>query len=456
MVGKNPKSEKMTSLHINPLYSFIKCPNCGDTFELNKHINAKKAARNGTLYCDKCHLKFDIKDYVPNLTPLKTTEALREINTRLNKKARRVKDSEIQEAFKWVADVLRIPLQKNWRSVTFLRDLATILKTCKETGLDVKDANEAISILGSRGMSRGYRRYVADLLYASSEAVDYEKYEQILLRKIVNCFLAEGKSTVLVEIGSGVGRILHQYGCCISERTDACVPYRRYCPALYGHGSLVYPKGLRLLVGVDFEPRMVYYAMRWLQENNIYNLIREGQIIQVLGPVRHIKLSFKDTRYNEAIRFVCILFQTLGNQIGEESQIEMLKKAWEFASPRGLIFVSVFNASAFRDQAPSYYSSIKKSVGPALYCDRGVFLSSKGVYSKWFKKDELERLFDKAGFANYRVFDQKSLRTFSQYDTYISLDDQKSSKKRAIIGIAGEESLVQSAHYALQESNNPS
>jgi len=179
--------------------------------------------------------------------------------------------------------------------------------------------------------------------------------------------------------------------------------------------------------------------MRWLKGSKIFDLVsQKGQIIQILGSIRHCNLSFKGSRFEKTSKIACILFQTLGNQISRELQIDLLRKAWEFVSPNGVVFVSVFNSAAFETQGRPYYSSIKGSVGRAIYWKDNVFLSSRGVYSKWFTVKEVEKLFKEAGIENYpTVLNGNTLKSFPQYDRYIDSNIQKVVKERGIIGIAG-------------------
>jgi hypothetical protein len=83
-----------------------------------------------------------------------------------------------------------------------LGQLASVLAIAKDSGISDGGVQEVYSILSSEAMSSGYRRHVADPAVASLEAVNYEKYEDILLRKAVEACLVSRTDVALVELGS--------------------------------------------------------------------------------------------------------------------------------------------------------------------------------------------------------------------------------------------------------------
>jgi hypothetical protein len=287
-------------------------------------------------------------------------------------------------------------------------------------------------------MSSYYRKSVADQMYGSIEAISYERYEDVILRLLMNDLLRTDQ-VALIEIGGGVGRILHQYGSCISTREDAARRYRLNFPMMYAPSSLDNPDNLKLIIGLDFQERMLSVATRWLKEkeSRLYALVREGRIVQIRGSARYMPLSLGDPEYDNVYKVVCILFQTLGNQLCRELQIEMLKRAWQLSFPKGLLLVSVFSRKVFHEQAQPYYSSIRKSVGKGMYSENGVFLSSKGVYSRWFEEKELSELFVDAKIENFRIFNGHNLKDFPDFQGYVDLESQNVYKKRALMGIGG-------------------
>lgn len=207
--------------------------------------------------------------------------------------------------------------------------------------------------------------------------------------------------------------------------------YRWFAGELYNYKP-VYENHLKLLVGIDFEKRMIDKSVGWLKRSGLSHLMATYRVLQIRALVTELNIDLD----SGIKKVVTILFQTLGNQVGERLQIAMLKKAKEFASPNGIVFVSVFNKESFQDQAERYYASIKESVGKIAYCKDGVFLSDKGVFSVWFSENRLRRLFKAAGMENVTILADEDLPVFPDYDRYIAVHDQKKFKKRAIVAIA--------------------
>lgn len=317
------------------------------------------------------------------------------------------------------------------------RRVAALREVTRRHGLTDKEVRDVYAIAASHAMSAGYRRNVADQLYASLYAVSYEKYEDILLRLVMNNCLATD-DCVLIELGSGVGRLLHQYASCVSSRPDACRPYRRAGAALYDPAALPNGHRLRLMIGVDFEEQMLRRAMGWFRESKVAELATaEGRMLQILGSASEIQIDMDETAYANSTKIVCVLFQTLGNQLGADLQKDLLKHAVQLAGPRGLVFVSAFNATAFDEQAAPYYDDIRRSVGSILVSDDHLFLSSKGVYSRWFDPNVFRHLLQSVGGAEVSVLDANSLGIFGDYDRYIDRQSQAHYRKRALIGILG-------------------
>lgn len=418
-------------------YSLLRCPECGGKLNFVRQPKPIQAPiRDAVISCANCDSQFYISAYVPMLLPGKISAASKRIIEILNQERRTIRRDELVDAQEWVAKHLSISIGRlSGDQVSACRGIAAALRVCREFDLNLKETHELIGILGSHLMSPGYKRYVADQMYASIEAVSYEKYEDIILRAMLNGFLID-TPVILIELGSGVGRLLHQYGSCISGRIDAAIPYRRHLPLLYEQHSIAGIDNLKFILGMDFEWRMIKLASRWLREERLYDHVEDGRISQVLGSTLHPPLSFEGVPNEDTIKIVCILFQTLGNQTLRELQIDMIRKAWQLASPNGIVLVSVFNAKSFEEQAPIYYSSIRKSVGSAIYCRDGVFFSSKAVYSKWFDPDELKKLFGETDIRNFIIYDNDSLVEFPEYSEYLNLQSQRLYKKRALIGVA--------------------
>ncbi len=98
-------------------------------------------------------------------------------------------------------------------------------------------------------------------------------------------------------------------------------------------------------------------------------------------------------------KVIVCTFQTLGNQENTELQVQMLKSMKNLASPHGTIIVSVFNKKLFKDFGLKkfYGREVKRTVGDIVGSkqdvENSILRTSKGVYSKWFSKDDLEDLF---------------------------------------------------------------
>jgi hypothetical protein len=301
--------------------------------------------------------------------------------------------------------------------------------------LGTNDVRELYSVLAAEAMSRGYRQYVADPAVASMEAVNYEKYEDILLRKVVLGSLAQSEDVALIELGSGPGRLLHQYGSAIAQGMDVCEYYRRLSPQLYKPENLPHHERLRLLLGVDFSEDMLQSASRWLARDGLGSFVERGTIAQMRATVRDLPVDFSTPEWSGTTRIACILFQTLGNQLGTNLQVEMLESARRCVGPRGVVFVSVFNAESFSEQGAPYYQSIEGSVGDTWALEERSFLSQRGVFSKWLYPNELENLFAEAGMEDAVVFDEDDLRAFPEYGSYIDTDSQERYKRRALVGV---------------------
>lgn len=150
----------------------------------------------------------------------------------------------------------------------------------------------------------------------------------------------------------------------------------------------------------------------------------------------YLNIDFNSSDFEDAHKIVTILFQTLGNQLDEDLQISMLKKAKEFATPNGTVFVSVLNRYPFNQQAQVYYKSIERSVGKMAYCENGTFISDKGVFSRWFDPKEVFSLFKVAGYNKFKVLHGEVLKTVPLYKTNKWHNEREDIQQRAIFGIA--------------------
>jgi hypothetical protein len=379
-------------------------------------------------------LSYRIRDGIPNMLPPEIQYISDEID-KLNHSTSKfyATRTELESAGEWLARQLGLDEKDiEWGNKSgFRNQLAFTLKLCKEMKLSEDEKKIVIGMLGAKNMSLEYKNHIADQLSASGEASGYEAYEDILLRRQINEIVETGNAA-LIEIGSGVGRLLHQYGTCMSKRLSSNgYRYRRFARPLYSYVNK-YENRLKFLIGLDFEQKMIDESTTWLRVSGLGHLLEKHRIIQIRSLATSLCMHLDSRLY----KIVTILFQTLGNQLGEELQIKMLEKAKEFASPNGTVFVSVFNKASFNEQAEEYYRSIEKSVGKIAYCKNGKFLSDRGVFSLWFDVDQVRHLFEQAGMKKVKVLSDKNLDVFPEYGGYVEETDQARFKKRAIVAVA--------------------
>jgi hypothetical protein len=419
--------------------SYLRCPECGSKFTPDPPVSRQgKRDRKKTLRCVQGGHCFPVDRSVPNLLSPRYGEML---STVKNGRSSRATQSQIKTATEWLSQALEMNLDVSRVTGSdkalrrLLAQLATLLKAGPDEDFTDADIREVCSILSSEAMSSGYRRHVADPAVASLEAVNYEKYEDILLREVMLNCLGTSSKVALIELGSGPGRLLHQYGSTVSQRDDACEMYRRLGPQLYQPASLQDRTGLQLVLGVDFAHDMLQSAARWLKRDRLDDLVDGGVISQIRATVRDLPVSFEEEEWKDTTRIACVLFQTLGNQIGRSAQLEMLQVARDLVGPRGVVFVSVFNARSFGEEGQSYYNSIRGSVGAPWYWGDRAFLSKRGVYSKWFYSEELRSLFDDADMSDAVILEDDSLSVFPEYSEYIDIESQERYKQRALVGV---------------------
>lgn len=416
--------------------SYLRCPECGSHFSDDAYRRWKVSRDEKMLRCETYGHRFAVKHAVADLLPPHYAAVLE----RLDFAARQTKPTDLELATDWLGDALGLqpPTLVPGRNRTLrqlLNRVAALLHIAREMKLDQTDIRELYAILAGEAMAAGYRQHVADPARASLEAVNFEKYEDILLRNVVSNVLAQCAQAALIELGSGPGRLLHQYGSTIATRRGAGEPYRRLSPELYSPDSLKQHERLQLLLGVDFAEDMLLSASRWLTEDLLGDLLETGRIAQVRATVRNVPLDFADPEWRGTARIACILFQTLGNQLGKTLQVAMLESARRCVGDNGVVFVSVFNAEAFQEQGLPYYESIEGSVGGVWGLDERAFLSDRGVYSRWLYPHELTNLMEAAGMVGATVIHGDDLATFPEFASYIDEQSQLRYKRRALIGI---------------------
>ena len=101
------------------------------------------------------------------------------------------------------------------------------------------------------------------------------------------------------------------------------------------------------------------------------------------------------------------------------------------ALPHGTIIVSVFNKKLFKDFGLKtfYGREVKQTVGEIINSkqdqENSILRTKRGVYSKWFSKDDLAQLFKKARISNYKIMDEKSLQPITGYEQYLKPEEQR-------------------------------
>lgn len=419
------------------LGSYLRCPSCGSVFSNTLTASDSQGDLFQEIRCVEHGHNFHLERYVPDLLAPHYVELLRALK---NGKSSDVSADQIAAATHWLSRELGLPLDPSEVDVAdielrlLLKQVAKLVELKERSECSDADIREVYSILTAEAMSRGYRHHIADPAVASEEAVNYEKYEDILLRKAMESCLAVGNDVALIELGSGPGRVLQQYGSVISSQADACKWYRDTGPELYSPDSLDDHKRLRLILGIDFAHDMLQSAAYWFEQERLTDLVLEGRISQVRAAVAGLPINFDTPDWQNTTRLACILFQTLGQQISRTAQLEMLRAARALIGDQGIVFVSVFNAHAFEDEGLSYYESVEGSVGARWYLGERSFISKRGVYSKWFLPDELRSLFDEAGMEEALVLDAGTLPTFQGY-RYIDTETQEHYKQRVLVGV---------------------
>lgn len=411
--------------------SFLRCTYCGCVLENGNG----EIIKNGFLKCSHCGEKYHIKNYVPQMIPSEISKVLSAIaHTREDE----VSPSKSKESLEWFSDLVGVPFNAiKWSHPNnFGAQLAVMREQCDKRDISEFEEKQLPTLIASENMATGYRPEVADPLRGSIHATTYEDYEDAVLDELceINNKIRTEK-IVFIEIGSGVGRKLHLYGSKILNGKNVSARYRRLIPEYRYNQD--YAKNLIFILGIDFETEMIRSATNWIDESNLSPLVtEEGRIVQILGMSSHLHMDFGGPAFGDPYKIITILFQTLGNQLDKELQINMLKKAKEFATPNGTVFLSVFNRNVFDQQASEYYKSIEGAVGKMVYCENGTFISDKGVFSRWFYPEEVHSLFKEAGYAKAKVLYGDALKTEPPYKTKEWHTERENYKQRAIFGIA--------------------
>jgi len=301
------------------------------------------------------------------------------------------------------------------------------------------DENDLINgILASNNMAKQYFKNVVHPTEAAWSARSYERYEDIFIINHLDKLL-KTKKVSFIDAGSGPGRYMLLLGSKIE--INSCKELKRNpeTSMLYEYDEL-YDKNLRYVIGIDYSEEMIYHCTKLLKKYGLTHLLNE-RIFPIVGIAQSFNINRKVL--DETHKVIVCTFQTLGNQENVNLQVQMLKSMKKLAEPSGTILVSVFNKKLFKDFGLKkfYGREVKRTVGEILTTkedeDNAILRTSKGVYSKWFSKDDLENLFSKAEITNYEITDEKSLRSIDGYEGYLKIEEQhKDVFPRAIIGMA--------------------
>jgi len=378
--------------------------------------NAKYSGRlikKGTLTCQTCGAKYFIEDGIPNMLPEK-------IRRHLEGKSRK---DQLSKYDRFIIDGIQ------W----------------------------------SGKMVPSYHENVVDPFSSAFGPRYIERYEDLYIDNVMDEHIKVSKEkTIFVEMGVGTGRYLIRYGARTANgeteerRKYSSIPLRRYlkpkaCKAYRQDPTLKryysydkdYDRNLQLVVGVDFQKGMISKCIKVLKEMKLSPLIGR-RILLIVGAAQYFNLAFDGAEeYKNSFKVVTCAFQTLGNQ-PKDLRIGLLKTLKKLASPRGKIIVSVFNRERFIDFGLNrfYKSEVAPTVGKIRedgqairLRDEGILTTDRGVYSKWFYEEELERLFTAAGL-DATVRNYKHLGSFPENADYLSIEDQEDIRKILIIAEA--------------------
>lgn len=401
---------------------FFRCPVC----ETGKLVADERDILdghifNGTLYCKECPEEYEVWMGVPNLLPKKIREALE------TEKAKR-----------------RFKLTKSLKKILPGRKHQEV-----ELKLTEDEENLVKQIIASDNMAPGYRHFVVDSMeYAPSSAYFYERFEDLFLLSLLEKQMKDLERDLLfAEVGSGPGRYLVQLGAKATKRVDACQRYRAH-PEIgsFYQFDRAYEERLKMIIGIDFSQKMIEMALKWLSDTKLDALLFSDRILQVIAGAQYLTLNFEDTVCWDTYKIVTCMFQTMGNQLSPELQIQLLKKMKEFAQPKGTIVLSVFNKRVFDEYVDPYYKMIKKSIGELKKVDRTEksITTDLEVYSRWMDEEEVSRLFREAGYnlkkvqirAGIKDPEKGGMPEYPKNHTYVPKTAQKAARERGIIATA--------------------
>jgi len=374
----------------------VNCSTCCHELEFDKKFNSKNSEVH--IHCTNCHAGYVFKNGYLNLLP---PEIRNEVCTRGNLE-RKIKEKFLAEK-----------ISKN-------------------------EYDLIKGMIASKYMARQYFRNVVHPTEAAWSARSYERFEEIFITSYLDSILKTKKVT-FVDAGSGPGRYLLLLGSKIG--INSCIDLKKNpeTSRLYKYDP-VYEKNLKHIIGIDYSEEMVSHSARLLKKYGLGKFLNE-KIFPITGIAQNFNLNTK--ALSGTYKVIVCTFQTLGNQENTDLQISMLKSMKNLAMPHGTILVSVFNKKLFKDFGLKkfYGREVKRTVGEIVASKQDVenatLRTSKGVYSKWFSRDDLDSLFRQAKISRYKIMDQKSLVPIGGYEEYLKTEEQqKDVFPRAIVGMA--------------------
>ena len=317
--------------------------------------------------------------------------------------------------------------------------IARKIKDKLHVGKITKDEHDLVKgILASNNMAKQYFKNVVHPTDATWSARSYERFEDIFIVRYLDK-LVKDKKVVFFDAGSGPGRYLLLLGSKISINSCRELKKNPCTGKLYRYDP-AYEKNLCCIIGIDYSEEMTVHSAKVLRRYGLGSYLNE-RIFPITGVVQDFNLN--DTMFEDTHKVIVCTFQTLGNQENRDLQVRLLKSMKRLASPHGTILVSVFNKRLFKDFGLKtfYGKEVKKTVGNIITSkedeENSVLRTTKGVYSKWFSKNDLESLFKEAKITNYDIMDEGSLKPIAGYDSYLKVEEQsKDVFPRAIFGLA--------------------
>lgn len=293
-------------------------------------------------------------------------------------------------------------------------------------------------ITASKYMARQYFKNVVHPTEAVWSARSYERFEEIFITNYLDSLL-KTKQVSFIDVGSGPGRYLLLFGSKIGINSCKELKKNPETRRLYKYDEL-YERNLRYIIGIDYSEEMISYSTRLLKKFGLGKFLNK-RIFPITGIAQSFYLNHKVL--SDTHKVVVCTFQTLGNQENSDLQVEMLRSMKKLAMPHGTILVSVFNKKLFKDFGLKkfYGREVKRTIGEIVATkhdvENSILRTSKGVYSKWFSKDDLEGLFIRAKISKYEIMDEKSLSSIKGYEEYLKSEEQRRDVfPRAIVGIA--------------------